>query len=154
MSKRPRPDPKREALRRRGALNPHPERVRDPLFTKDDLFDPRDLLQVKYEMIRRARTEELTVSEACRCFGLSRAVFYRCEAELHRDGLPGLLAKKRGPRGGHKLTEQIMKLLDRLREEDPSRGSDELARLLTERRGLKVHPRSIERALARREKKP
>jgi hypothetical protein len=47
-----------------------------------------------------------------------------------------------------------MKFLDRLREEDPSRGSDELARLLTERRGLKVHPRSIERALARREKKP
>lgn len=153
MPKRSPPDPKLEALRRRGALHPHPERVRDPLFATDDLFDPRDLPQVKYEMIRRARTEKQPVSQATRCFGLSRAEFYRCEEALRRDGLAGLLGKKRGPRGGHKLTAGILELLDRLREEDPSRGAPDLARLLSTRRGLKVHPRSIERALARREKK-
>ena len=153
MPKRSRPDPKTEALRRRGALNPHPERVRDPLFTTDDLFDPRDLVQVKYEMIRRARTEDQTVSEACRSFGLSRALFYRSEEALQREGLPGLLGKKRGPQGAHKLTEGILELLEKLLEEDPSRRSQDLAVELKERRGLKVHPRSIERALARRKKK-
>jgi hypothetical protein len=36
-------------------LNPSPERVTDELF--QEFFDPRDLVQVKYEMLRRVQTE-------------------------------------------------------------------------------------------------
>ena len=33
-------------------LNPHPEAVTDPAFTAGAFFDPADLVQVKYEMVR------------------------------------------------------------------------------------------------------
>ena len=53
------PDPaqqrKRQTLRRHGTLNPEPESVTDPLFHGNDFFDPNDLVQVKYEMLRRVR---------------------------------------------------------------------------------------------------
>jgi transposase len=154
MSRQSTSDPKQEALRARGALNPHPERVLDPLFDDDELFDRRDLVQVKYEMIRRARIEGQPVTEACRSFGLSRPVFYRSEQALKQEGLPGLVAKKRGPRGPHKLTEAAMVLLEQELEEDRSLDSKALARRLKERLDVEVHPRSIERALARRKNKP
>jgi transposase len=154
MSRQSGSDPKQEALRARGALNPHPERVLDPLFDDDELFDRRDLVQVKYEMIRRARIEGQPVMEACRSFGLSRPVFYRSEQALKQEGLPGLVARKRGPRGPHKLTGAAMMLVEQELEEDRSLDSKALARRLKEQLDLEVHPRSIERALARRKKKP
>ena len=51
-------DAKREALQRQGSLNRRPERVSDTLFTEDEFFDPCDVVQVKYEMLRRVRREE------------------------------------------------------------------------------------------------
>jgi transposase len=153
MAKRPHTDAKQDALRQNGALHPHPERVRDPLFAGDELFDPRDLVQVKYEMIRRARVEQQAVTEACASFGLSRPVFYRSQKALEREGLPGLVAKKRGPRGAHKLTEEVMGFIAKELEEDQSLAAGTVAQLLRKRLGVKVHPRSIERALARRQKK-
>ena len=37
---------KRDALRRHGRLNPHPDAVTDPLFQTGDFFDSDDLVQV------------------------------------------------------------------------------------------------------------
>ena len=51
MAKRP-ADAKNRALKEHGCLNPHAETVRDELFVSNAFFDPRDLLQVKYEMLR------------------------------------------------------------------------------------------------------
>ena len=39
-------------LKANGTLNPHTRRVHDALFHDAPFFDPRDLLQVKYEMLR------------------------------------------------------------------------------------------------------
>jgi hypothetical protein len=52
MAKTTPPDPKPDVLRHHGSLNPHPGRVQDPLFATADFFDARDLVQVKYEMVR------------------------------------------------------------------------------------------------------
>jgi predicted Zn-dependent protease len=41
------------ALREEGTLHSAPEKVRDPKFQDSDFFDPRDAVQVKYEMLRR-----------------------------------------------------------------------------------------------------
>ena len=49
----PAEDTKARSLASRGALHPHPGRVRDHLFQRSDFFDPRDLVQVRYEMLRR-----------------------------------------------------------------------------------------------------
>ena len=56
-------DSKGESLRQQGVLNPHPQKVADPLFLRGEFFDPRDLVQVKYEMLRRVRVEGASVTE-------------------------------------------------------------------------------------------
>lgn len=153
MARSKRPDPKVGALRKEGSLNPHPEAVADPLFSESDFFDERDLVQVKYEMVRRVRADGQAISAAAAAFGFSRPSFYQAQAALEREGLPGLLPKKRGPRSAHKLGPDVMSFLAGLLEREPELGSAELARRLEQELGIQVHPRSIERARARQEKK-
>lgn len=147
------PDPKVDALRQAACLNAHPERVTDPLFAASDFFDGRDLVQVKYEMVRRVRTDGLTVAESARAFGFSRPSFYAAQASLHREGLSGLLPKKRGPRHAHKLGTEATSFLREQLSQEPSLSSVDLAVRLRKDLHLQVHPRSIERSLARMEKK-
>ena len=65
------PDPKIEALRRQSSLNPHPENVTDPLFKGSDFFDARDLVQVKYEMLRRVRVDGVPIATSAAAFGFT-----------------------------------------------------------------------------------
>ena len=146
------PDPKIQALKRHGTLNPHPEKVTDKLFLENAFFDPKDLLQVKYEMLRRVRIEGRVLTETSETFGCSRPSLYSAQAAFDKDGLGGLLPRRRGPRQGHKLTEAVMEFVEQTLAEDESRHARALVARLKERFGLIVHPRSIERALARREK--
>ena len=69
-------DSKLESLREEGTLHPHPEEVRDGLFQESEFFDPHDLLQVKYEMLRRVEKERSPITEATAAFGFSRPSFY------------------------------------------------------------------------------
>ena len=153
MAKTRPPDPKLEALRQQGSLNPHPDKVSDPLFATADFFDARDLVQVKYEMVRRVRVDGQSVSGTASSFGFSRPTFYQAQAALQTGGLGALVPKKPGPRRAHKLDRDVVDFLGRERSADPSVRSPELARRIRERFGLKVHPRSVERALARQGKK-
>ena len=63
----------------------------------------------------------------------------------------GLVPAKPGPRGAHKLTDEVLDHLEGLREADPGLSAAELAAAVAERFGVTVHRRSVERALARRE---
>jgi transposase len=147
-------DPKLQTLQQLGTLNPHPKDVRDELFLRDDFFDPRDLVQVKYEMLRRVQTEGRSVTEAAANFGFSRPSFYQALSTFEHDGLAGLVPHKRGPKQAHKLTEEVLTFIAELRGKDPALRLAELVKLIQERFGTKVHPRSIERSLLRHQKKP
>ncbi len=58
-------DEKLRILRQSHTLHPHADQVRDPLFTTGSaFFDPRDLVQVKYELLRRVRVDGESVSHA------------------------------------------------------------------------------------------
>lgn len=146
-------DPKTEALRRQSSLNPHPESVTEPLFHGSDFFDARDVVQVKYEMLRRVRVEARPITESAAAFGFSRPSFYQAQSAFELAGLSGLVPKKPGPRRSHKLSAEVVLFLEQLRSEDPSLRPADLAERVLERFDLKVHPRSIERALARPKKK-
>ena len=145
--------PKREALKRYGTLNPHPDGVTDPLFHTGDFFDPDDLVQVKYEMLRRVRVDKQSVSQSASAFGFSRPTYYQAEDDFQRKGLAGLLPDKRGPRQSHKLTSDVLDFAAQLRSSDPSIRPAELAAAVQKRFAITAHPRSIERALGRQEKK-
>lgn len=153
MSKDRSPHPKLQALKRHGGLNRAPGKVKDPLFADSEFFDPKDLVQVKYEMLRRVQADGYGVSKASADFGLSRVSFYQAKAAFERGGVLGLVPKKRGPRGGHKLTEEIVQVLEEARAKDKKMNARGLARLVKKRFKLTVHLRSIYRALANLKKK-
>ena len=62
-------DAKADALRAHGALHPRPQAVQAPLFASHDFFDPRDLVQVKYEMLRQVDVEGAPVARTADAFG-------------------------------------------------------------------------------------
>lgn len=148
-----RPDPKVEALRVDGALNRHADQVTDPVFGAHEFFDARDLVQVKYEMLRRVEIEAQPVTPTAAAFRLSRPSFYQAQRAFQQRGLAGLLPRKRGPHGGHKLTAEIVAFLQQARARDASLRPVDLTQHVADRFAISVHPRSIERALARQEKK-
>lgn len=149
----PAPDPKTEALRRAKTLHPRPEAVEDPAFAGEEFFDRRDLVQVKYEMLRRHRVEGRPVTEVARSFGLSRQAFYKAQQALEAEGIPGLLPRPRGPRRAHKCTDEVLDFVEAWRSEHGGPGGKREVRAVEERFGVRIHPRSIDRALARRKKK-
>jgi transposase len=144
-------DPKEESLRAARALNPRPEAVADPAFARSEFLDARDLVQVKYEMVRRVRVEGEPVATTAEAFGFSRPSWYAAAAALDEDGLPGLLPARPGPRRAHKLTEEVVADLRAMLDDDPALRTADLVAHLEARFGLVVHPRSVERALARSE---
>ena len=146
---RRRQDPKVEALRAERSLNPRPEAVTDEGFASSEFFDARDVVQVKYEMVRRVRVDGEAVSRSTAAFGFSRPSFYEAAAALDTGGLAALVPARPGPRRAHKLTEEVVAFVRRRLETDPSLRSVDLVEAIAERFGLRVHPRSVERALAR-----
>lgn len=146
-------DTKRQALGQTGTLNSHCEDVMDELFLGHEFFDPEDLIQVKYEMLRRVRQDHMSVSEAAKKFGFSRVSYYQIQQAYDQNGLAGLMPRQRGPKHAHKLTETILSFVADCRNRIPSLRAPGLAKKIQERFGVSVHPRSIERALKRQLKK-
>ncbi len=142
------------SLRAHHALNPHPADVTDMAFMAGgDFFDPGDLVQVKYEMLRRVNQEGHTVIRAAASFGFSRPSFYQAQKTFQAEGLPGLLPQRPGPRRGHKLTPEVVGFLEQELAQEPSLSDQALAGRVHERFGFSVHHRSVQRSLARGQKK-
>ena len=149
---KPIPDAKRAALKATGTLNRNPDAVVDPLFRGRGFFDPRDILQLRYEMVRRHHVEDVPVAMTAQLFGVSLPTAYQAQAAFAAEGLAGLLPKRRGPKQGHKLTPDILAHIEQRRRERPDwRTSDLLADLQHAFR-LTIHRRSLERVLRGRKK--
>jgi transposase len=146
---RRRQDPKVAALRAERSLNPRPEAVVDEAFGSSEFFDARDVVQVKYEMVRRVRVDGVPIARSAAAFGFSRPSFYQAAAAVDAHGLAGLVPARPGPKRAHKLTDEIVAFARRAREDDPVLRSTDLVELIADRFGISVHPRSVERALAR-----
>ena len=145
--------PKRRALRDNNTLNPQPEGVRDPLFQENPFFDADDLVQVKYEMLRRVHSDGWTVARAADTFGFSRVSYYKADRALREDGLNGLLPHKRGPKGAHKLTKAVLDFVQTARSEEPDLPFQELIERIAQHFGIHIHRRTLERALVGSKKK-
>jgi len=138
---------KADALLEEGTLNPTPEKVRDPKFQESEFFDPRDAVQVKYEMLRRVSIDNASVTEVSDEYGISRPTYYQARANFDSAGITGLVPKRPGPRGPHKVYGEVLAFLQaRLVPGEPVRAR-ELARLIRNELNIEIHPRTIERAL-------
>jgi len=137
-----------EALREEGTLNPTPEHVRDPKFQGNEFFDPHDIVQVKYEMLRRVSVENASVSAATEDYGVSRPTYYQTKASFDKAGIAGLVPQKRGPRGPHKFRGEALEFVQQLLVAGEPVRARELAKLVRQKFDLNIHPRTIERAVA------
>lgn len=147
-------DERGDHLRRCHALHPRPQAVRDELFVSGGpFFDSRDVVQVKYEMLRRVHQDGQPVARTAAAFGLSRPTFYEAQEAFRAGGLPALVPQRPGPRRAHKLTDEVMAFVHAAVRDDPTLRGSALADLVRQRFKLTVHPRSIERRLARRRKR-
>ena len=153
MARLSRRDAKADALRAHGAVHPRPETVRDPLVGSHDFFDPRDLVQVKYEMLRRVDVDGQPVARTADAFGVSRPTFYQTQAAFQAQGMAGLVPRKRGPHGAHKVTDAVLAFVAVQRTEDPALTVRTLLQRIHDRFGVDVHRRSLERAVRRQENK-
>ena len=152
MSKLRSHDPKLRSLARDGLLNPHSEAVKDSLFTQHPFFDPRDLLQTRYEMLRRHLKEGVPVASAAAAFGVSRQTFYQALAAFNSASLNGLLPKRRGPQHAHKLTPEVIDAIRQLKAAQPTLTTSTCLQFIKDHYGLTVHRRSLERALCYQKK--
>ena len=142
-------DAKEKALRRDGAFNDRAAAIADPLFRTHPFFDPRDRVQARYEMLRRHRVENLSVSAAAAAFGVSRPTFYQAQASLAAAGLTGLVPRRPGPKDGYKLSAEVVAFVRDLKAADPRLTTAACLQAVQDRFGITVHRRSLERALTR-----
>ena len=144
---------KRRALQASGTFNPRSHEVGRALFARSDFFDPQDLVQLKYETLRALEKEGYSIAQAAAEFGLSRPTIYQAQAHFQEGGLPGLLPRQRGPKRPHKLTDEVLAHLQDLRQTEPGLSPAELTRRLGQRFKIKLHRRTLEKALKARAKR-
>ena len=107
-------DDKTQSLKKHGALNPHPHKVVEKMFSDSllEFFDPRDLVQVKYEMLRAVDRQGCSVKQASEAFGFSRPAFYQAQSQFRQEGVTGLVKKRPGPKSAHKVSDEIMAFIE------------------------------------------
>ncbi|MHC4933360.1 MAG: helix-turn-helix domain-containing protein [Planctomycetota bacterium] len=129
-------------------VTPRHEAITHSLFAGIPVFfDPRDLLQVRYELLRCHRVDGETVVRVCREFGVSRQTFYNLLEKFEAEGLPGLLPRRPGPKGPTKVTDEVIDLARHELSGQPNISGAALAARVRAELGLEVHKRTIERLL-------
>lgn len=149
----PEPNAKRRSLQESGTFNPRSDEVGHPLFKNSDFFDPRDLLQLKYESLRALERDDYSIAQAAQEFGISRPTIYQAQAEFEQGGLPGLLPRKRGPKKPHKWSAEIAAFVEQALVKEPELAASKLVVRVRDRFKIQLHPRTIEKALKGRAKR-
>jgi transposase len=143
---------KNKLLKENGIWNKNHQKVKNSLFEENDFFDPKDIIQVKYEMLRKINKENASITDISIGFGFSRPAIYKTIKDFKEKGFLGFIPQKPGPQNAHKLTEKIMNFIEEEKNKDSNINALNLSKLLLKKFNLKVHPRSIERAINRQKK--
>ena len=104
-------------------------------------------MQVKYEMLRAHLVAGETVTAAAAAHGYSRASFYLVARAFEEAGMVGLLDERPGRRGPVKVSPEVVAFLEARRRERPDASGAELADELDHALGVRLHRRTVERAL-------
>ena len=120
------------ALEQAGLLHPGAEGVlAEPFRAHPEFFASFDKVQVKYEMLRAHVLDGRTATAAA----------------FERSGMVGLLDERPGRRGPLKLSPEVLAFLEARRREQPGASGAELATELEAALGVRLHRRTVEKAL-------
>lgn len=132
-------------LQQWGILNTKPGSIKDSLFSQYSFFDPYDLLQVKYEMLRHVYIDGWGITEVTSSFGFSRPTFYKLDSLFKNQGLSGLLPLKTGPKSAYKLTPEVIAFIQHQRTTEELTWQEIVE--ATEKQFYPLHLRTVQRAL-------
>jgi len=132
-------------MKRNGSFNKNYANVSASIFEASPFFDKRDIVQVKYEMVRAASRGEGSIYEIAAAHGFSRKSYYQTSKAFESGGLCALVPKKTGPKGPTKINCEITAYIEGYYAEHPKAGVNEISEALKEEKGVKVHPRTIYR---------
>lgn len=138
---------KHEFLEKEGLLNKQPKRISPLMFTDNDFFDPFDLPQVRYEMLRSSRIEKKTVAQACKIFGFSREYFYKLERNFMARGLVALLGSPKGRRPLIAINQEIVNFIVHRRIDDSKLSGDDLRKEILKLYKIDCSRRTVERVI-------
>ena len=136
---------KREILQANGTYNKNYEKIKNHKFITGSFYDPMDIVQVKYEMLKDAEEGNRGIAQVADEFGFSRASFYNTKDEFNEQGLSAFVPEKPGPRRPYKLTDSYKDYVDRYISENPKASSNEIARSLKKDKGIDISKRTVER---------
>ena len=139
-----------DVLKENGTFNAEGGSVKADDFLHGIFFDPNDLMQVKYEMLRSVDKKELSISEASEKYGLSRQTYYVTKSAFERGGLAGLIPQKTGPKGGSKLNEEGLRFIDSYLSKHPGASPREVNAAMAAGTGITVHDRTVARYLSKK----
>jgi transposase len=138
---------KEETLKQNGCYNQNYENVVASVFKATPFFDRKDIVQVKYEMIRAATNAEGSITEISDAYGFSRKSYYQISKAFQDGGLYALLPKKTGPKNPHKLNQDAAAFIDSFLAGHADAKAKEVSAALEAEMGIRVHPRTIYRYL-------
>ena len=139
------------ALQQAGLLHPAPDAVvGEPFRSHPQFFASFDKVQVKYEMLRAHVLDGQSATAAADAHGYSRASFYLVQAAFEHSGMVGLLDERPGRRGPVKLSPEVLAFLQTRHRERPGASGADLASELQAASGVKLHRRTVEKALGGR----
>lgn len=132
-------------LIRTRCLNRTPELVQDVRFIKQaDFFDSKDIVQVKYELLRRCEVEGNDVASSCLGFGVSRTTYYKVKQAFLRGGLPALMGQPRGRPHPIKVNDVVRGHLIAEKVKNPKFTAREMAAAVKERYHVQLSERMIQ----------
>jgi len=141
---------KKDILMKNGTYNKNHEKVTAPKFLGDTFYDPMDIAQVKYEMLKDVEKKETTIADAASDYGFSRAAFYNIKEAFSKQGIKGLIPEKPGPRKPHKLTQECQELIDGYVAENPRISSSEITERIKRENDIQMSKRTVERYRAKK----
>ncbi|WP_234838030.1 hypothetical protein [Sinorhizobium meliloti] len=103
-------------------------------------------MQVKYEMLRRASIDKVSVTEASDEYGVSRPTY--CQAKVNLwPALPDWCRPRSQGPASHKIDDKVVAFLQAHLAPGETVRARELAKLLRQELDIELHPTSIERVL-------
>ena len=136
---------KKDYLLGNGTYNKSHKKVKSKKFIENDFFDPTDMIQVKYEMLKEVTKNGKSISEAATDFGFSRTAFYHIKEVFDKKGLIGLAPEKKGPKNPYKLTSEIQRDIDDCISENPMISSSEITKRVNSNKDVNISKRTVER---------
>ena len=143
---------KEESLKGTCSFNRNFVNVHADVFNASPFFDAKDLVQVKYEMLRAVMKDGIGVTCVAEKFGFSRKTYYQIDKAFAEGGLYALMPKKTGPKGPNKLRGEVSNFIDSYVSRHDNAKAKEIAAQLEASLGSRIHPRTIERYLEKKTK--